>query len=69
MKPIHNFFSFLPINGKPSKEPTIVVFVGSYSCMLCTWYQLSKEHTADAMDLPGSCPLKIIVNLRHCYLK
>ena len=32
MKPIHNFFSFLPINGKPSKEPTIVVFVGSYSC-------------------------------------
>ena len=44
---------------KPLLEPTIEVFVRSYSCMLCAWYQLSKEHTADAMDLPGYCPLKI----------
>ena len=27
--------------------------------MLYAWYQLSEEHTADAMDLPGSCPFRI----------
>ena len=27
--------------------------------MLCAWYQLSDEHTVDAMDLPGSCPFRI----------
>ena len=43
---------------KPLLEPTIEVFVRSYSCMLCAWYQLSDEHTVDAVDLPGSCPFR-----------
>ena len=44
---------------KPLLEPPILVFIGSYYCTLSAWYQLRQERTVDAMDLPGSCPLKI----------